>query len=847
MDLYPGSNDQSQYLDHQELTKHVPYDQAHVPLEGTLQKGRALSTYIKNQVFMSLGYPMSLFSWLTGFSSPDRGTPIKTPESKRFLVISDQPVQMNLKQSTQNSEDWWESCTHLAGDDTTLCYLGTTEDHPLLSMWVTPQSVSTVKALNSNQAIILLPESNILEHLDQQQQNLLRELQHYTEQAQAIKKTLALVSQIIQKFSLKAVDVDELVLNNYDHYMQKEYDVNKEDLEVFNHVINDEGQTSLNAPIEYAADQGLIITDNAEASALLKDKILLLTGGSGGGGASGGTNRGSDSTHDTNSGDNQAHLENIYQQQKELIATLKNMSGLTEKNCSKYKILSKEAFYYTDSKYFCRVMFQKEPHLLNPNGKIVQDKAGLRYNEECLRCSGEATLYQQGEELHYDDFHAIGVEAGRYDQILPRHRESLEKGAKDSLYPDAGTKKDVGKKFTYECVFCAAKIAIDLSKVEKHLNEKCPSIILQCQEKDGEILSCGMFYYRQNKTEHEANECKVLTTKSCPLCLNRVDEKNYEEHYDSHPASERISHTREQEDRIIQLTNDLALTTQQVTALETMVQSHETQIKTLEEENNSTKTSIKGSHRVLTQCSDDCAQQKTTTGALVADFNEFKTRAEPVIEAASAHESRITHLENGGSSASGSSRELMDIVSRVEGTVDMHDVRLAQSDLRFRLLETASFNGRLIWRIPQYFSRKQNAVEGRTLSLYSQPFYNTYFGYKMCARVYLNGDGLGKDSHMSLFFVIMRGEFDSLLSWPFRHRVTLAVLDQSGNGKHIFDTFRPDPTSTSFRRPVGEMNIASGSPMFATHSRVESGSYIKDDTLFIQVIIDQTDLKEPGL
>ena len=44
-------------------------------------------------------------------------------------------------------------------------------------------------------------------------------------------------------------------------------------------------------------------------------------------------------------------------------------------------------------------------------------------------------------------------------------------------------------------------------------------------------------------------------------------------------------------------------------------------------------------------------------------------------------------------------------------------------------------------------------------------------GYKMCARIYLNGDGMGKGTHVSLFFVIMRGQYDALLKWPFRQKV----------------------------------------------------------------------------
>lgn len=63
------------------------------------------------------------------------------------------------------------------------------------------------------------------------------------------------------------------------------------------------------------------------------------------------------------------------------------------------------------------------------------------------------------------------------------------------------------------------------------------------------------------------------------------------------------------------------------------------------------------------------------------------------------------------------------------------DIQIAELDLRFQLVETASFDGNLLWKIRDYKRRKLDAVQGRTISLYSQPFYTSRRGYKMCARV----------------------------------------------------------------------------------------------------------------
>ena len=65
-----------------------------------------------------------------------------------------------------------------------------------------------------------------------------------------------------------------------------------------------------------------------------------------------------------------------------------------------------------------------------------------------------------------------------------------------------------------------------------------------------------------------------------------------------------------------------------------------------------------------------------------------------------------------------------------------------------------------------------------------------------------------------MFFVLMRGEYDELLKWPFENIVSLILVDQN-LGQHIVQTFKPTPDSNSFQKPKSNMNIASGCPQFA--------------------------------
>ena len=159
-------------------------------------------------------------------------------------------------------------------------------------------------------------------------------------------------------------------------------------------------------------------------------------------------------------------------------------------------------------------------------------------------------------------------------------------------------------------------------------------------------------------------------------------------------------------------------------------------------------------------------------------------------------------------------------------------------ELRLQLLERATYNGVLLWKIDDFARRMKEAMDGVTMSLYSIPFYTSRHGYKMCARVYLNGDGMGKGTHLSFFFVVMKGPFDALLPWPFKQKVSLTIINQAGK-KHVTDTFRPDPQSNSFQRPTQkEMNVASGCPMFIRQEQLLNGGFVKDDCIFLRTVVD---------
>uniref|UniRef100_A0A8C5DD57 TNF receptor-associated factor n=1 Tax=Gouania willdenowi TaxID=441366 RepID=A0A8C5DD57_GOUWI len=217
---------------------------------------------------------------------------------------------------------------------------------------------------------------------------------------------------------------------------------------------------------------------------------------------------------------------------------------------------------------------------------------------------------------------------------------------------------------------------------------------------------------------------------------------------------------------------------------------------------------------------------------IVCVLNREVERSSVTIEAFS-HQHRLDQdkIEN-----------LSNKVRQLERTLAMRDLQLSETEQVVRELQFCTFDGVFVWKISDFARRRQDAVGGRAPAMFSPAFYSSKYGYKMCLRLYLNGDGTGRGTHLSLFFVVMRGKCDALLKWPFGQKVTLMLLDQN-NREHIIDAFRPDVTSTSFQRPISEMNIASGCPLFCPLAKLAGKSpYLRDDTIFIKAIVDLTGL-----
>ena len=179
----------------------------------------------------------------------------------------------------------------------------------------------------------------------------------------------------------------------------------------------------------------------------------------------------------------------------------------------------------------------------------------------------------------------------------------------------------------------------------------------------------------------------------------------------------------------------------------------------------------------------------------------------------------------------------VETVQALQENATRHSVTMEEIKLRQDILDVKTTHGIFIWRIPEVARHFRDARRQQTISLYSPPFLSSPHGYRMCIRAYLNG----KEAHISLFFVLMKSEYDNILKWPFDRSISFELINQKDRSCNISRTFMPDKHNAAFQQPKSEMNIASGFPCFAPHRVLEGREgFVKGDTLFVRCKIDNS-------
>ena len=202
-----------------------------------------------------------------------------------------------------------------------------------------------------------------------------------------------------------------------------------------------------------------------------------------------------------------------------------------------------------------------------------------------------------------------------------------------------------------------------------------------------------------------------------------------------------------------------------------------------------------------------------------------------------------------------------------ETRVQLDETRVQLDETRVQLVETQAKlscltveDGRkncFIWKIKPFSECFRQAKEGVKEMIESDPFYTGRYGYKLKVFAYRHFTGyhlLPIEPHLSIGIVLMEGEYDDMLPWPFSKKITFTIIDQNEDLKkrqnHV-DYLRPSKRKVSLEapeklfseRPGGKLKLVVGGelPYFISHWKLLTRRYIVNDTLFLQVDVGPND------
>uniref|UniRef100_A0A3Q3AZ57 TNF receptor-associated factor n=2 Tax=Kryptolebias marmoratus TaxID=37003 RepID=A0A3Q3AZ57_KRYMA len=389
------------------------------------------------------------------------------------------------------------------------------------------------------------------------------------------------------------------------------------------------------------------------------------------------------------------------------------------------------------------------------------------------------------------------------------------------------------------CPHCRQLLQISL--IQNHVQSLCPEMEVECP------YGCSNQVRRQKLMEHKG-VCHEVHTDcfykkfGCSVKDKRGNVKLHEVAAFSHHL-QLVLKTNNYLEQKVEALQEKALRKQQELQTDELLTGQQKQVRSLLQQSSNIEHTISTVQRSLSRQKDsmssiqlDVQQMSQELGPSLDELDQLKQSQDAVMQELLAAEVLREHTAL-----------MEENLNHHSSLLDLHTDQLSVNKQHLQELEVMSYSGRLIWKIENFRKKKEAEVDGQPSCLNSVSFHTGRCGYKMAIKAYLNGDGEGRGTHLSLYVVLMPGDFDALLPWPFRQTVSLSVLDQSSARNHQSLSFKPDPRNKCFQKPAAESNVAVGFPCFIPSDTLESpqnAAYIKDDTLFVKVKVDTAGLEQ---
>ena len=142
----------------------------------------------------------------------------------------------------------------------------------------------------------------------------------------------------------------------------------------------------------------------------------------------------------------------------------------------------------------------------------------------------------------------------------------------------------------------------------------------------------------------------------------------------------------------------------------------------------------------------------------------------------------------------------------------------------------------ILLRLNNFKARKE-----RNDKFQSAPFYTHRYGYLMLVQFYANGFASGKGTHVSAYVRILEGQYSNELIWPFNGTVTVKLLNQLTNDRHVTKEIKPNTQVHEVDSTSG--TLPRGCAKFIAHSQLDRDSvrntqYLMNDVLYFRVSVD---------
>lgn len=354
------------------------------------------------------------------------------------------------------------------------------------------------------------------------------------------------------------------------------------------------------------------------------------------------------------------------------------------------------------------------------------------------------------------------------------------------------------------------------------------------------------------------NDCKFASSwKSCSLSVIGCDKKGGKNDLKNHRKEQTGYHLGLLAIKQHKISNKIIEANNTIQELSSLNMKISRQQENCSDCLVATDSASEGLHPRIKNIKDGLAQEVDTSSNMTRKFEELKEGVEPLsvirktkeisenltsislqIDAANMEIGERGHLlleQNVNSDRTNSEEK----VRKLEKERKASRVTFADIDLKTRLFQATTMDGKYIWKIDNFSRRMKEARENKITELYSPPLFTKMFGYKACGKLYPNGNinEEGYGTHVSFYAIVMKGDHDDLLPFPFPKKFYVKLL--AHDGYHVEKIIVPSRSDPAVQKPTADMNPIVGYPKFVSHSELAGDNFIWDDSLYFKIDFTQ--------